>query len=53
MSAPGYQVLIHPTEGGILDWLEGETLGIPNLYLVVGVGGIAIIAIAAIVIRRR
>jgi uncharacterized repeat protein (TIGR01451 family) len=53
MSAPGYQVLINPGSGGGLDWLEGETLGIPNLYLVAGAGGVALIGIALLVVRRR
>ena len=52
MSAPGYQVLINPSAGG-LEWLEGETLGIPNLYLAVGAGGIAVIGIAILLVRRR
>ena len=53
MSAPGYYVLIEPAAGGVLEWLAGETLGIPNLYLVAGAGGIALIGIAILVVRRR
>ena len=53
MSAPGFQVLINPSTGGGLEWLEGETLGIPNLYLVAGAGGVALIGIAFLVVRRR
>jgi uncharacterized repeat protein (TIGR01451 family) len=53
MSAPGFQVLINPGTGGGLPWLEGETLGIPNLYLAIGAGGIALVGIALLVVRRR
>ena len=49
MSAPGYQIQI--TGSG--NWWEGEIFGIPTLYLTLGVGGIAIIGVAILAIRRR
>jgi uncharacterized repeat protein (TIGR01451 family) len=49
MSAPGYQIQITGSGG----WWEGEILGIPTLYVVAGVGGVAIIGVAILLVRRR
>ena len=49
MSAPGYQIQI--TGSG--NWWEGEIFGIPTLYLTLGVGGVAIIGVAILLVRRR
>jgi uncharacterized repeat protein (TIGR01451 family) len=48
-SAPGYQIQV--VGGG--NWWEGEILGIPTLYVAAGVGGVAIIGVALLVVRRR
>ncbi|MGY5874850.1 MAG: hypothetical protein RTU30_03810 [Candidatus Thorarchaeota archaeon] len=65
ISAPGYQVYIIdaanpitwlPTPpGGIPggNWWEGEVFGLPTLYVTAGVGGVAVIGIAVLLIRRR
>ncbi|MGY5853980.1 MAG: hypothetical protein RTU92_10470 [Candidatus Thorarchaeota archaeon] len=65
ISAPGYQVYIIdaanpitwlPTPpGGIPagNWWEGEIFGLPTLYVTAGVGGVAIIGVAILLIRRR
>ncbi|TXT54226.1 MAG: conserved exported protein of unknown function [Candidatus Thorarchaeota archaeon] len=47
MSAPGYQVLV---TGGF--WPE-SILGIPTLYVAAGVGGVAVIGVAILLVRRR
>jgi len=49
LSAPGYQIQI--TGSG--NWWEGTVFGIPTLYVTIGVGGVAIIGVAILLIRRR
>ncbi|MBS3795929.1 MAG: hypothetical protein KGY80_13580 [Candidatus Thorarchaeota archaeon] len=57
MSATGYQILVEEPEGGGGWWggglLEGEIFGIPTLYVAAGVGGVAIIGVAILLVRRR
>ncbi|KXH72874.1 MAG: hypothetical protein AM326_00680 [Candidatus Thorarchaeota archaeon SMTZ-45] len=48
-SAPGYQIQV--VGGG--NWWEGEILGIPTLYVVAGIGGVAVIGVALLIVRRR
>jgi hypothetical protein len=47
-SAPGYMILI---EGGA--WIPSEIFGIPTLYVAAGVGGVAVLGVALLMIRRR
>ncbi|MBD3405728.1 MAG: DUF11 domain-containing protein [Candidatus Lokiarchaeota archaeon] len=47
ISAPGYQILV---TGG---WWPPTILGIPTLYLVAGVGGVAVVGVAILLVRRR
>ena len=47
-SAPGYMILI---EGG--GFFPSEIFGIPTLYVAAGVGGVAVIGVALLVVRRR
>jgi hypothetical protein len=49
-SAPGYQIQVL---GGGANWWEGEILGIPTLYVAAGVGGVAVIGVAILLVRRR
>jgi hypothetical protein len=57
MSATGYQILVEEPEGGGGWWgsglLEGEIFGIPTLYVAAGVGGVAVIGVAILLVRRR
>lgn len=48
LSAIGYQILV---EGG--SWWPSTLFGIPTLYVVAGVGGVAVLGVALLVIRRR
>ncbi|MFX1331356.1 MAG: hypothetical protein ACFE9W_07355, partial [Promethearchaeota archaeon] len=48
-SAPGYQIQV--VGGG--NWWDGEILGIPTLYVVAGIGGVAVIGVALLIVRRR
>jgi uncharacterized repeat protein (TIGR01451 family) len=50
-SAPGYQIQVLGGPGG--NWWEGEILGIPTLYVAAGVGGVAVIGVALLLVRRR
>jgi uncharacterized repeat protein (TIGR01451 family) len=50
-SAPGYQIQVLGGPGG--NWWEGEILGIPTLYVVAGIGGVAVIGVALMIVRRR
>ena len=47
-SAPGYMILI---EGG--SFIPSEIFGLPTLYVAAGVGGVAVLGIALLVVRRR
>ncbi|MHA2302919.1 MAG: DUF11 domain-containing protein [Candidatus Thorarchaeota archaeon] len=49
-SAPGYQIQVL---GGAGNWWEGTILGIPTLYVAAGVGGVAVIGVAILLVRRR
>jgi len=49
LSAPGYQINVQGAGG----WLPTTLFGIPTLYVVAGVGGVAVIGVALLVIRRR
>ncbi|MHA2143468.1 MAG: DUF11 domain-containing protein [Candidatus Thorarchaeota archaeon] len=49
-SAPGYQIQVL---GGGANWWEGTILGIPTLYVAAGVGGVAVIGVALLIVRRR
>ncbi|MFO7837579.1 MAG: hypothetical protein R6V83_13130 [Candidatus Thorarchaeota archaeon] len=57
MSATGYQILVEEPEGGGGWWegglLEGEIFGIPTLYVAAGIGGVAVIGVALLLVRRR
>jgi uncharacterized repeat protein (TIGR01451 family) len=54
MTAPGYQILIQGTEPSWLDELiSGDIMGIPTLYVVAGLSGVAIIGVVVMVVRRR
>jgi uncharacterized repeat protein (TIGR01451 family) len=47
-SARGYQIQV-----GTGGWFDGTILGIPTLYVVAGVGGIGVLAVAILLVRRR
>lgn len=51
-SAPGYQILV-TGGGGFWDNVPSEIFGIPTLYVAGGVGGVAVIGVALLVLRRR
>ncbi len=52
-SAPGYQILITSAGGGFWDAIPSELFGIPTLYVAAGAGGVALIGVALLVVRRR
>jgi uncharacterized repeat protein (TIGR01451 family) len=49
MSAFGYQINVEGAGG----WLPSTLFGIPTLYVIAGVGGVAVLGVALLVIRRR
>ena len=49
LSAPGYQINVQGAGG----WLPTSLFGIPTLYVVAGVGGVAVLGVVLLVIRRR
>ena len=49
MSAYGYQINVE----GLGGWLPSTLFGIPTLYVIAGVGGVAVLGVALLVIRRR
>lgn len=52
-SAPGYQILVQGDGGGFWDALPSEIFGIPTLYVAAGVGGVAVLGVVMLLLRRR
>ena len=52
-SAAGYQILVTTGGGGFWDVLPSEIFGVPTLYVAAGVGGVALIGVALLIVRRR